>query len=66
MPHIVVEYSKHLENEIKLESLLTDLHTNLMDRGTVIAETVKTYSMPISFCQVGVPTTENSMVHVIL
>lgn len=66
MPHIVVEYSKALESNVDFPKLLKELHLDLVGRDTVGHEHVKTYALPISFCEVGLDETPNSMLHVIL
>lgn len=66
MPHIIVEYSHPLENEIGIQSLVDDLHADLGRRDTVNIEKVKTRAIPVHSYAVGDKGLDAHMVCIVL
>ncbi len=66
MPHIVLEHSKHLSDNIEITELLNDLHKDLAGRETVDIRYIKTYSTSVEYCQVGADDMQDNMIHIIL
>jgi 5-carboxymethyl-2-hydroxymuconate isomerase len=66
MPHIAMNYSKELESLINIPEMLHDLHLDLASRETVLIEAIKTYAMPIQYCEVALDNGYKSMIHIII
>ena len=65
MPHIIVEYSPQLEDEIDVPHMLHDMHQSLGERlGGV--ERIKTRAVKIDHNVVGEQGIEGRMIHITL
>lgn len=64
MPHIVVEYTETLSNQVDIPKLLSDLHYDLAGRETVNLDAIKTRAIPVQYAVVG--DGKEKMIHVTL
>jgi len=64
MPHIVVEYTKSLSEDIP--KLLTQLHDNLAGQDTINVHAVKTRAIPVQHVIVGDAQGSDKMIHITL
>lgn len=65
MPHIIVEYSTNLENQIDIPAMLDDMHDALANEG-VDKGRIKTRALPLPHVVVGNQGQEGHMVHITL
>ena len=65
MPHIIVEHSSNIEDQIDLPDLLQGLHDALAAEGIDKAR-IKTRSIPLSHAVVGDHGSSGHMVHITL
>ena len=65
MPHIIVEHSSNIEDQIDLPDLLQALHESLTAEGIDKAR-IKTRSLPLSHAVVGAHGVQGHMVHITL
>ena len=64
MPHIIVEYTEHLSEDIP--KLLTALHDDLATRDTINVHGVKTRAIPVQYVIVGDGQEPDKMIHITL
>jgi len=64
MPHIIVEYTEHLSEDIP--KLLTALHNDLAPRDTINIHAIKTRALPVQYVIVGDGKEPDKMVHITL
>lgn len=65
MPHIIVEYSANLENQIDIPSMLSGMHDALADQG-VDKNRIKTRGISIPHAIVGNQGATGKMIHITL
>ena len=64
MPHIIVEYTDHLN--VDIEKLTIELHHTLCHQPTVTAQAVKTRALPVKATVVGEGKDHDKMIHICL
>ena len=64
MPHIIVEYTQGLSEDIP--KLLTALHNDLAPRDTINIHAIKTRAIPIQYVIVGDGNEPDKMIHITL
>ena len=62
MPHIIVEYTEHLSEDIP--KLLTELHSSLAGQPTVDIHAVKTRAVPVQYVVVGDGNEPDKLIHI--
>ncbi len=65
MPHIIVEYSRDLEQKSDISKLITDMHNQLADQG-IDKSRIKSRAIALSHVVVGDKGGAGSMVHATL
>lgn len=65
MPHIIVEYTKNLENQVKIGEMLIDLHEALSECGIDKAR-IKTRANALEHAVVGDIGVQGAMAHATL
>lgn len=65
MPHIIVEYSKNLESQVRIGEMLIDLHEGLTSMGIDKAR-IKTRGISIDHAVVGDKGADGAMMHATL
>ena len=64
MPHIIVEYTDHLN--LDLEKLTIELHRTLVEQDTIKEEAIKTRAIPVKATVVGTGKCHDKMIHIAL
>ena len=64
MPHITVEYTETLSEDIP--KLLTELHNNLAQQETINVHGIKTRAIPVQYVIVGDGQEPDKMIHIAL
>lgn len=64
MPHIIVEYTDHLN--LDLEKLTIELHRTLVEQDTIKEEAIKTRAIPVKATVVGTAKCHDKMIHIAL
>ncbi len=65
MPHIIVEYSKNLEEQIQVGEMLIDLHEALAAEG-IDKMRIKTRGIALDHAVVGTTGAQGAMIHATL
>ena len=64
MPHIIVEFTDHLSEDIP--KLLTALHQNLATQRSIDIHAIKTRATPVQYVIVGDGNEPDKMIHITL
>lgn len=64
MPHIIVEYTDHLN--LDLEKLTIELHRTLTQQETIKEEAIKTRAIPVKATVVGTGKCHDKFIHICL
>jgi 5-carboxymethyl-2-hydroxymuconate isomerase len=64
MPHIIVEYTDHLNLDV--EKLTIELHRSLIQQDTIKEEAVKTRAIPVKATVVGTGKCHDKFIHICL
>jgi 5-carboxymethyl-2-hydroxymuconate isomerase len=65
-PHIVVELSRSLCDEIDVPGLLKDMHASLSAQEGVTDARIKTRAIPLDYQVIGINGPEGQMIHITL
>jgi 5-carboxymethyl-2-hydroxymuconate isomerase len=66
MPHITLEYSRSLEDQMDVPALLTRLHNALASQPGIEKARIKTRGIPVNYELVGDGTGKRTMAHITL
>ena len=66
MPHIILEHSEAIEEQLSMPDLLTKLHENLASHGEIPMTRIKTRSIAIKHNVVGEKSITGNMAHLTL
>lgn len=64
MPHIIVEYTDHLNLDV--EKLTIELHRTLVEQETIKEDSIKTRAIPVQASVVGTAKCHDKMLHIAL
>ena len=66
MPHIIVEYTDHLDGHVDVPKLLSALHDSLAGQDTIDVHGIKTRATPVQYVIVGDGSEPDKMIHITL